>query len=216
MYRGTRPRVVELVSGLSASQLATTAPGTPLWTVKDIVGHLTGVPADILAGRIEGAGSPEWTGRQVAERKDQSLESVLEEWASVAPQFEPLFEQVPQIARTGFDVLVHEHDIRGALGMSGPSDPEMVDSVLQIAVDGLGERLPSVLRIKAGTTEWVVGPGSGEPAATVSTEPFELFRTMFGRRSNAQVMAWEWEGDPKPYLEHLSFFGPLPDQDVIE
>src|SRR5436190_3204970 len=186
IYRGARPRVVELVSGLSPEELGTVAPGTPLWTVKDIVGHLTGVPADVLAGRTEGAGSPEWTGRQVAERKDKSLDEVLGEWSEVALQFEPLFENVPQIARTGFDVLVHEHDIRGALGISGSSDPEMVDSVLQVAVNGMGERLPSALRIRAGVTEWVVGPGS-DATSTVTTDPFQLFRTMFGRPSNAQV-----------------------------
>jgi uncharacterized protein (TIGR03083 family) len=125
-----------------------------------------------------------------------------------------MFESVPQLARTGFDVLVHEHDIRGALGLAGPSDEEMVDSVLQLTVDRLGERIPSALRIKAATTEWVVGPG--EPAATVTTDSYELFRALFGRRSDAQVLAWDWEGDGKPYLDELSFFGPLPDKDVVE
>ena len=102
IYRGTRPRLVELVGGLSPSELSTVSPGTPLWTVKDIVGHVTGVAADVLAGRVEGAGSPEWTARQVAARKDKSLEEVLAEWSEVATQFEPLFENVPQIARTGY------------------------------------------------------------------------------------------------------------------
>src|SRR5438132_3381182 len=197
IYRGARPRVVELVSSLGDKELATVSPGTPLWTVKDIVGHLTGVPADILAGRLEGAGSTEWTGRQVAERKDKSLDEVLSEWSGLASQYEPMFESVPQLARTGWDVLVHEHDIRGALGIVGPSDTEMVDSVVQVAVGGMGDRLPSGLRIKAGYTEWVVGPG--DPAATVTTDSFELFRAMFGRRSDSQVLAWAWGRAPQPY-----------------
>jgi len=52
IYRGARPRVVELVSSLGDKEVATVSPGTPLWTVKDIVGHLTGVPADILAAAL--------------------------------------------------------------------------------------------------------------------------------------------------------------------
>jgi hypothetical protein len=112
------------------------------------------------------------------------------------------------------DILVHEHDIRGALQLGGPSDPEMVDYVLQRSVAFFGERIPAAVRIKAGTSEWLVGPG--EPAASVTTEPFELFRAFFGRRSIGQVSSWEWDGDPKPYLDAISVFGPLPEQDVHE
>ena len=45
---------------------------------------------------------------------------------------------------------------------------------------------------------------------------WELFRTLFGRRSAGQVLAYAWAGDPSPYLPLLNVFGPLPEADVVE
>ena len=47
-------------------------------------------------------------------------------------------------------------------------------------------------------------------------DSFEFFRALAGRRSTAQVLAYDWSGDPAPYLPVLNHFGPLPDEDVIE
>jgi hypothetical protein len=58
--------------------------------------------------------------------------------------------------------------------------------------------------------------GDGDPGATVSAPEFELFRAMSGRRSRAQVAAFEWQGDSGPYLDVLCVFGPLPDNDVVD
>lgn len=46
---------------------------------------------------------------------------------------------------------------------------------------------------------------------TVRTDPFELLRAYAGRRSPDQIRAWEWSGDPEPYLPLLSPFGLRPD-----
>jgi hypothetical protein len=58
------------------------------------------------------------------------------------------------------------------------------------------DQLPT-LRIRAGTREWTIG--DGEPAATVTADPFELARAASGRRSWDQVRAFEWEGNPEPF-----------------
>ena len=214
IYRGTRRRVVALVGGLSGEDAARVAPATPQWSVHDIVAHLAGLTTDVLSGNIEGAGTDPWTAKQVSDRSTRSMAELLAEWDANAPTFEPMVDTIPQMARTAMDVLVHEHDIRGALQLRGPSDAEMVDYVLQRSVAFLGERIPVAVRITAGTTEWIVGPG--KPAASVSTDGFELFRALFGRRSVGQVAGWDWDGDPSPYLDVLSVFGPLPDLDVLE
>src|SRR5881409_1972983 len=146
IYRGTRPRIFGLVSGLSEDEAAAIAPATPKWSVHDIVAHLTGLTADVLTGNIEGAGTDPWTAKQVEARKGQSIRELLAEWEANAGQFEPLVDAVPQLARTAMDILVHEHDIRGALQLGGPSDPEMVDFVLQRSVAFFGERIPAAGR----------------------------------------------------------------------
>ena len=50
---------------------------------------------------------------------------------------------------------------------------------------------------------------SGEqPAATVAVAPFEALRALTGRRSAAQVRAYDWDADPSPWLPALTW-GPF-------
>src|SRR4051794_9796354 len=80
MYAACRGRVVDLVVTLPATDLERPVPGTPGWTVQDVVAHLAGVAADVVAGNAEGAGSPAWTANQVAERRGRPITDVAEEW----------------------------------------------------------------------------------------------------------------------------------------
>jgi hypothetical protein len=68
LYRDTQARVVDLVEPLSPDMLATPVPGTPRWTIAQVICHVTGVCADLVAGNVEGAATEPWTGRQVAAR----------------------------------------------------------------------------------------------------------------------------------------------------
>jgi hypothetical protein len=63
------------------------------------------------------------------------------------------------------------------------------------------------LRVVAGETEWIVG--SREPAVTLTTDPFTLFRLLFGRRSRGQLRALSWTHDPEPYIGLLGQHPPL-------
>jgi hypothetical protein len=72
--------------------------------------------------------------------------------------------------------------------------------------------LPS-LRLRRDDGERVLG--GGEPAATVTASSFELVRALSGRRSESQIRAYTWDGDPGPYLPIFSMF-PLPGQDIVE
>lgn len=47
---------------------------------------------------------------------------------------------------------------------------------------------------------WRVGDADAQ-ANTVTTNSYELFRALFGRRSRTQVEAWNWTSDPAAYLE---------------
>ena len=50
--------------------------------------------------------------------------------------------------------------------------------------------------------------GEGEPGATVTGPPYELARAA-GRRTEAQLRALTWTGDPDPYVETLASMGPI-------
>jgi len=218
IYAGAQERVVRMAEQCGLAGLALRVPGTPEWTVSDVVAHLAGVTSDFLNGRLDGVATPAWTARQVDQRRGRAVAEVLAEWAADAPEMQARLAASDQLAPVAIDALTHEHDLRGALGRPGASDPEAVGAVLQRLGPVLGGRfnqagLPG-LRMVSGENDEIFG--SAPVGACVSASPMELFRALFGRRSAAQVRAFAWAGDPGPYLGLLNLFGPLPPEDVLE
>lgn len=218
LYRDAQARVVELVGTLSPPTLATPVPATPLWTVEQLVAHLTGVCADMVDGRTEGAATEPWTSRHVAERAGQPLHEVVAEWQARTPALLEMLSTPGRVDASAFDVLTHEHDLRGALGIAGPSDAAAVAGVttrLTGRVDHLVDKaeLPALVLIN-DDGEWRCG--SREVGVTGTAPTFEWFRALFGRRSPAQILTYSWDGDPEPYFGLLNLFGPLPSADVAE
>src|SRR3954468_20563801 len=68
IYGGTARRLLDLLDDLDDAAWSTPVTATPSWTVRDLVAHLAGLTADAQAGRLEGAGTDEWTARQIAAR----------------------------------------------------------------------------------------------------------------------------------------------------
>ena len=219
MYAATRARLSDLFRTLSLEQLEAVVPSTPSWTVLDVARHLAGVADDIGAGRIEGAATDPWTAAQVEARKEASLDEVLSEWDAKAPIVEKLLDEAgPAAYRLVIDVVTHEQDVRGAVGLPGGRDEPSADWSLQQLVGGVdyATRRAGVgpLRIRGGTDEWIVG-GEGEPVATVTAPAYELLRALIGRRSVGQIRAYEWEGDAEPFVELLPIF-PAAATDITE
>src|SRR5436305_11219631 len=90
IYGGTARRLSGLLDGLDDSQWSTPVAATPSSTVRDLVAHLAGLTADVQTGQLEGAGTDEWTARQVGEREGRSGADVLAEWRAGAPKIEVL------------------------------------------------------------------------------------------------------------------------------
>ena len=69
------------------------------------------------------------------------------------------------------------------------------------------------LVVRAGEREW--RGDDAAPEATLTVDPYELYRGVISRRSRAQMLAWEWTGDAEGYVDRLPVFGPrLDDQPV--
>jgi uncharacterized protein (TIGR03083 family) len=222
IYAEGRARLADLVVAADPDGTVSPVPGCPEWAVKDVMAHVAGVCADVLAGNLEGVATEPWTAAQVARRKDKSLAEILEEWLEVAPPVEAMAPAFP--ARVDeqwiLDLTTHEQDIRGALDRPGARDAAGVlvgvDFAATMGLAGSvdARRLPT-LRVKAGEVEWVLG--EGDPAASVEGPPFELFRALTGRRSEAQVRALRWEGDVDVFVPAFEF-GPFtfPAADLVE
>jgi len=212
IYEDTRVRLTAFVRQLGDDDLARPVPACPGWSVRDIVAHLAGLAADLPAGRTEGMATPEWTARQLEERVGRSLDELLDEWAEHAPALGRLLAEMTRVVPPVVDIVTHEDDIRAALGAPTALDSVGFDYALQAYVMALDYRLRKkqlpALRVRAGDEEWEVG--EGEPTITLTTTPYDLFRTLSGRRSEAQVRADDWDGDPAPYIPVLSTFGALP------
>jgi uncharacterized protein (TIGR03083 family) len=217
IYAETRARITDLTAALANDELGKDVPATPGWRLRDVVCHLCGGAADVLSGNLQGAGGEEWTEGHVDARRDLSIADVLDQWAKVSAQLEPAFAGgPPQMGFLVADIAEHEHDIRGALRQAGFRDSAGVDAGTQVMVGGVSRMLSGAglgLRIRSGTQEWELG--EGEPGASVTVEPFELFRALAGRRSPRQVARWTWEGDPSPYFGLIAVF-PLRATDLAE
>jgi uncharacterized protein (TIGR03083 family) len=208
-YRGIRERVTELTAGLDDATAEQLAPATPEWRVKDVLAHLVGVNADVIAGNLDGAGTDPWTEAQVAARRDRSVADLLAEWDEVASTLIEIIPAIPEGPRGQliFDAMTHEFDLRGALGRPGGRDTDgaaigfgWAADVVSFRRDGAGA---GALCLRTEYGDHIAG--SGDVTATVAADRFELYRAMVGRRSAAQIAAFDWDGEVA--VQHLCFLG---------
>ena len=93
--------------------LATPVPACPGWTrPRPAVSPGRACPADVNAGRIEGAGTDPWTRRSSPRTATSTRDELLEEWEREAPAFEEIIPMI-QPPRPVYDIVVHEQDMRG-------------------------------------------------------------------------------------------------------
>ena len=90
----------------------------PAWTARDVLSHVSGIPDDALAGRMEGAPGEAWTAAQVERNRDARVDELLDRWEQQASGFADVIESMGE-TRPPFDVHSHEHDLRQALGRPG-------------------------------------------------------------------------------------------------
>lgn len=125
------------------------------WTVRDVVAHIAGNCADVMAGRLDGVGSPAFNQRQVDERRDRSPAEVLAEWDETAPKVEALYAGLPPevwdrelpgmgtvgrgVLRQLEDLWVHAQDIRIPLAAAAVPGPGL-EATLEMLARTLAER----------------------------------------------------------------------------
>ena len=167
----------------------------------------------MLNERLVDVGSPQWTAAQVAQRAGRPIAEVLDEWRECVAGLDPTDD-----AGLVRDLLIHEADLSGALGMADAPPGQAVAWLVDFALGDLGRRLDEAglagLRMVVDGKEHIVGQMPPGPA--VAATSWELFRSLTGRRSAAQVRRFVWDGDPEPYLVVWNRHGPVPVDDIIE
>jgi uncharacterized protein (TIGR03083 family) len=190
VYRDARLRITALVSD---DVCDVPVPATPLWTVHDLVAHVTGVVADALAGNIEAAGTDPWTAAQVERGRDRSITEMLAEWSEGAPTLEGLLSSPAgeAIWRGVLDVCCHEADLLQALDRPVVLPGDFLAWVAPLLIDDFVSAVAS----------------QGLPAVEVEAPPLEVFRGRLGRRTKDEVRQYSWSVDPERYLDSWFVFG---------
>jgi uncharacterized protein (TIGR03083 family) len=216
-YQASHRRIDALVRSLNDEQLATVVTCCTLWSVKDLVAHLTGVLEDRRAGNLPTGSFSEWTAAQVERHREEPIGSILETWNEFAAAS---VDAPPSMASLSFDAVTHEFDLYQALALAGDRS---TDSVRIGAERALG-RMSSMLQegsapgVRVTTEDGTNLAEGGAPPVGLETSRYSLMRMTTGRMSRAQAVALGWDSDPAPVLDSLysdGFFVPQP-RDVIE
>ena len=177
-------------------------PGCPEWTVRELLSHLTALPADVDAGRLDGAGTPPWTAAQVATRQGHSADELLAEWDKHAPALEAQLDDWGDFGWVVvWDITLHEDDMREALGLplgDGDTQAKVLDGLAARAGGRVTEAGLPAVTVTAGSRTWTLGDGSPAGSLAVS-DVRELARVLGGRRSDEALRSLAWSVDPEPY-----------------
>lgn len=209
-WREAFERVCTLVERLDADALAATVPACPDWAVRDLLSHMVGLGADVLAGDEPDDHNSAWTQRQVEARRDRPAADLLAEWRGLADQLMAWMQA--HGSRPLNDVVIHEQDLRGAVGVVGGRDSDG----LRIVRDRMAVRFASALddqppiALVSGEWTWCSQGEVGDAVVVVEADAFDLARALTSRRTADQLRSWTRRGDVTPYLDAFAMLGPLP------
>lgn len=218
-WTDAQERVLALGDQITAEQSEATVPATPDWTVRQLLAHLTGLTTDALADRMDENVSDEWTAGHVRDRADAGIADILAELRGNGDGIRELITggRQSEVGGLAVDLTVHEQDLRGAINDPG-ARADAVRAGLDFFVGVLAAKITAATlpAVELRSEGWSAVAGKGDPEATVRADGYELYRALSGRRSEAQVRAFDWSGDPAPYVGIFGAFGPLRHSDLTE
>jgi hypothetical protein len=116
------------------------------------------------------------------------------------------------------DVIIHEQDLRGALGVPGGQDTDGLRVIRERFIGRFAPRVEDLppIALVGDTFTWVSRGSADDAAVVVQASDFDLARALVTRRSAAQLTSWTVRGDVTPYLDAFAMLGPLPTADLTE
>ena len=190
VYQESRLRVSEMVISCDDT---IAVPATPGWDVHAVVAHLAGAAEDARTGNLDGVTTDPWTAAQVVRGKDKSVSELCAQWAQDSIPLES-FLSTPEgkpFSNAVFDVCSHEADLLSAMGQ--PVD--------------LPEDFLAFARRAMTKSFYAQVASAGLDPIEVSALPLEIFRSRLGRRTEAEVMAYDWSALATDYLDLWFIFG---------
>jgi uncharacterized protein (TIGR03083 family) len=182
-----------------------TVPACPGWTIRHVVAHLAGVAQDIVALNLEQKGTRPWADAQVARLGERDINDLLDLWEQALDTVAAHLTLASDagVCQLVFDTLIHEHDIRGALGQPGSRAGDVAFKAALSFMTTMGDQfirqaeLPTLLlRTPTIGSVQLGDPRNARGHVALSISDFEALRAFGGRRSVGQLLALPWDGDP--------------------
>jgi uncharacterized protein (TIGR03083 family) len=206
-WQSAHERVCVLVESVDPDRMEAPVPATPDWSGRDLLAHMVGLGADVLAGDEPDDHHAGWTQTQVEVRRGRSTADLVAEWRELAPDLVAWMSD--HGSRPLNDAVIHEQDLRSALGVPGARD----SAGFAIVRDRMAEKL-GVSGLALVGEGWSFGPP--DAATRLEASAFDLGRALTARRTADQLRAWTVAGDVAPYLDAFARLGPLPDAPLPE
>ncbi len=209
IYGDVRGRMLDLARSASVDQLQSTVPACPDWTAQQLLTHCVSMPAALGSGNFPTGDLDAWIDAILAERSGRSIDELATEWLSVDDTIAGMLSGGGAVLFD--DLVVHEHDLRGALGAPDHSAidaaacvPRCLDStVAQLEARGLGaievHSDGEVWRSHDAPTGWVL-----------EVSPWEATRVLYSRRTADELRSFGGCDDIEPYIALLDEHLPLP------
>ncbi|HEV2639943.1 MAG TPA: maleylpyruvate isomerase family mycothiol-dependent enzyme [Actinocrinis sp.] len=204
-YRASRERVTRLLQD-RPDVGDHPIPACPDWTVRDILAHVVEICRKVDSRTAQVApGEP-------LPPTEAPMAELLALWARTNERAEPLIDGLAGLrpAILAMDVFTHEIDLHQALGAQVDADHPSYPGSLDLVVAGFsiaaGRRGLAGLRIETPGAEWTVGGGA--PTAVLRGHRHDLYRSLTGRRTPAQIARLFRAGDPAPWLPAFTW-GPF-------
>ncbi len=211
-WQAAYERVRALVAEADPEALEARVPACPGWTGRELLAHMVGLGADVVGGDEPDDHNEAWTQAQVDARADRSPAELLDEWSATAPRLVEWMRA--HGTRPLNDVIIHEQDLRGALGRPGGRDGRGSAMVRQVMAGRIGAKVEDLppLALVATDEDWSwCSRGPLEDAAVrLEASGFDLARALVSRRTPKQLASWTVIGDVSAYLAAFAHLGPPP------
>jgi hypothetical protein len=207
-YDQVRARVIELVADLDAQDSARVVPACPDWSVHDLVAHVTGIAAALADGDLPAGDVAAWLDGLVARGRALPISELVAVW----PDVDRLAPFLAGDALLVVDLVVHEHDLRAALGRPVVRTGSEQAVALRGALANLDGAFVAAelgaIEVHHGGDVW--RSRDAEVGWTLAVDPWEATRILESRRTLGEVLATPGTGGGPAYAAVLDGHQPLP------
>ncbi|CAB4806422.1 unannotated protein [freshwater metagenome] len=214
-YDATRARMLDIARSAGPDALTTTVPSCPDWSALQLITHCVSMPAALGAGDFPSGDTGNWIDKILNDRAGRSLDELDAEWASANDTIAGMVNGGGAVLFD--DLVVHEHDLRGALGVpdhsaidASISVPRSLEScVAALETAGLGS-----IEVRSGSDVW--RSHDAEPGWILEVSPWEAVRVLYSRRTADELRALGGSDNINDYIAVLDAHLPLPTSSLGE